>query len=639
MISIKHIAFHNFRQYKHLDLAFNDKNGLYLFIGKNGMGKSNFLNAVCWCLYKSQPFKFRDDDKKLLNEDAGNINQYDEVSVEIEVEMEDRTFLFKRIWRETWDDSKFLVMLKDKEDWIEVDDPVLIRNSFLPETVSKYFLFDGEAVQNLYKGDYSINLKDGIQRVSDVFLLDSAFEHISKTYEDIRRIVSRESPETNNLEKDLSKLVDDKKSLESQNLKDADLVKNLKDQVIKLNQQLEKYNKYRDFQDTKKKLNQEIDEASGLIETYKKQIDDIIVEYAPFWFIKEDLVETAKHINQEGLKGELPPRIRDTFIDELLDKGECICGTHIPKDGEAYVLLVALKEKVSPLSERTYLIEDKVSINSLVKKVGQELYGTLRDIKDNRSKARQKLSVLETRLKEIEEKLINAPEPEVGNIQVALNGCNEQIENKHKEIGQHEYELKQTEKKIQEIQENLNRLNQSKGRFEMENKKAVFLEEARDKVEYIRERLIDQVRRSVSLNTDKYFKELIWEQDKFDKVNFSENYEVEVIKRNVGSNSLKELSTGEMKVLSFATIKALDLLSGFSEVPLFIDGPLENLDEQVQGNFLNLLPSFLENKQVFIFSLDKPVIINFAKKNVKSNNFYRLTRDGVSKSTTINKYE
>lgn len=640
MISIKRITIHNFRQYKDVDLSFNDKHGLYLFIGKNGMGKSNFLNAVCWCLYKTQPFKFSDEEKKLLNEEVEKKNTpYEEVGVEIEIEMEDRVFLFKRTWRETWDDSKFVVMIKDKEDWTEVNDPTLIRNSFLPETISQFFLFDGEAVQNLYKGDYSENLKEGIERVSDVALIDSAYDHISKTYEEIRKRVSRENPVTSNLEDELSKLEQNEKSLGSQILSDTELVKNLKEQTIKLNGQLEKYNKYSDFQDDKKQLNQDIIEVATQIDTYKKQIDDIVVEYSPFWFIREDLLETAKRINQEGLKGELPPSIRDTFIDELLEKGECICGTHISRGEESYNRLTSLRAKVSPLSERTYLIEDKVSINTLVKKIGQEIYANLNEIKANRAKARQKLSILETRLKEVQEKLVNAPEPEVGNIQVTLNEYNQQIESKHKEIGQHEFELNQTVKQIQEIQEKLSRLNQNKERFEMENKKANFLEEARDKVQYIRERIIEQVRQSVSLNTDKYFKELIWKKDEFEKVSFTENYDVEVIKKDSGLNSLKVLSTGEMKVLSFATIKALDLLSGFGEVPLFIDGPLENLDEQVQGNFLNLLPSFLENKQVFIFSLDKPVIIGFAKKNVKPSNFYHLIRDGVSRSTIVDKYE
>ena len=51
MISIDRIQIHNFRQYKEVELSFPDKTGNYFFVGENGIGKSNFMNAICWCLY------------------------------------------------------------------------------------------------------------------------------------------------------------------------------------------------------------------------------------------------------------------------------------------------------------------------------------------------------------------------------------------------------------------------------------------------------------------------------------------------------------------------------------------------------------------------------------------------------------
>ena len=62
MISIDRIEIKNFRQYRNVELSFDKNTGSYFFVGKNGIGKSNFMNAICWCLYGRIPFR-SDSDK------------------------------------------------------------------------------------------------------------------------------------------------------------------------------------------------------------------------------------------------------------------------------------------------------------------------------------------------------------------------------------------------------------------------------------------------------------------------------------------------------------------------------------------------------------------------------------------------
>lgn len=53
------IVVSNYRQYKALKLDFNkpSKNGydLNVLVGKNGFGKTNLANALCWCLWNKEP--------------------------------------------------------------------------------------------------------------------------------------------------------------------------------------------------------------------------------------------------------------------------------------------------------------------------------------------------------------------------------------------------------------------------------------------------------------------------------------------------------------------------------------------------------------------------------------------------------
>jgi DNA sulfur modification protein DndD len=45
----------NYRQYKEIDLDLSS-NKLQLIKGIMGTGKTNFLNAINWCLYQEEPY-------------------------------------------------------------------------------------------------------------------------------------------------------------------------------------------------------------------------------------------------------------------------------------------------------------------------------------------------------------------------------------------------------------------------------------------------------------------------------------------------------------------------------------------------------------------------------------------------------
>ena len=54
---IENIEIHNFRQYRNLSFQFpkiEGKNDLHIIYAKNGVGKTNVLNALTWCLYATE---------------------------------------------------------------------------------------------------------------------------------------------------------------------------------------------------------------------------------------------------------------------------------------------------------------------------------------------------------------------------------------------------------------------------------------------------------------------------------------------------------------------------------------------------------------------------------------------------------
>ena len=52
------IEIKNFRQYEELSFSFpqNSNYDLHIIIADNGVGKTNILNAITWCLYEKETY-------------------------------------------------------------------------------------------------------------------------------------------------------------------------------------------------------------------------------------------------------------------------------------------------------------------------------------------------------------------------------------------------------------------------------------------------------------------------------------------------------------------------------------------------------------------------------------------------------
>jgi len=635
MLGISRISIKNFRQFKSVDLVFDDKQGVFLFIGKNGMGKSNFLNAICWCLYEKQPFKFHDEEKGLLNENLAKLNPNEEVKVSIEITQDDKTFLLQRSLHER-EGSSFLVMIKKGENWDPIESPSLILNNFLPESVSRFFFFDGEAVQNLFKGNYAHNLKQGIMKVSNVELLDKSFEHLEKTEIDYRRMLSRDIPETETLNAQLTDQENYKKTYQiNLDKKQAEMIET-KENKNDLMGQLAIHSKYKDLQTQRESLNLQLENTEERLNIYQKQINDSLMKNAAYYFISDHIVELRKKIVDSSSKGQLPPKIKGDFIKELIDLKECICGNKIAHDSSELKHLNKLLDEVQPLDNRAFLLEDKAELNMVLREL-KEWPFHMRDIRARIAKERQEKETIQQKLREISNKLQGSFDIGVGNLERTVQIFETQTYKLQEEIGSLKSQILNCEKSIRDITYQLDKLNSEKNKNKNTQLKYDFIKEAKDKIFLIRKKLIDEIRESVSIKTSKYFKHLMWDHKKFESIKFSEDYSVFVVKTGDEINHFKRLSVGQTKMLALATIKSLAELSGFKGVPAFIDGPLEALDEEVKTNFLDILPNYMPDKQLFVFSTDYPVMTKFGSEHVKKNNFYKLIQENDG-TTSIKLY-
>ncbi len=621
MQKINRVQIKNFRQYQDVNLKFSDDKGVFLFIARNGSGKSNFLNAICWCLYEEQPFLSSDEKSSILNENTARNTPYAQVEVQLEVQIDQEVFLFTRTQIET-QRSYLTVQKKNGENWESLPDPDVLIQDFLPRDLMSFFLFDGESAENLFKDNYSTKLKDSVWKVANIELLNNAIAHLENMRSSITRKIGTDDGKINVLQNDIEQL--GKKLLE-------------------ISQELTNKKQERDTSQSKR---EEAREKSKNLATYKADTtarEDLENENVR---ISEDLVNINEEINKvlssEGLllllsdalngsadiikdtkqKGELPPKVKTEYIQDLIrDRSLCICGREIGNNEVKYLQEVLLNNVV--IDRKDFLQDELYEIKSLIG-ISQQFKEKMVNLKKRKVEKEELQDKIEKKIQNINLKLRNVEDDEMSNIEKFIQKLDDVIYESGIRISalENQKTLLETERKDKNF--DLMRLIDEDKRNQQEKKKIEFINKNLINLEKIRNSIIERVRKNVSYSANKYFKELIWKENTFEKVDFDENYKVFVRQQGKIDNALNVLSRGERKILGFATIKALTSISGFSEVPVFIDGALAHLDDGVQNTFLKSLLSFLPEKQLFVFSPDEEKINNFAEDTLDGKNCFEI---------------
>ena len=173
----------NYRPYRkpfEMNFAYGDEahdgKNLTIIVGGNDFGKTNFLNAVAWCIYGEEPYK--ESTKKIYNQSAARdlpVGRKLEVYVEVIMENnEGDDILLRRSQkykkgnngglRKVSDPVFTINNLSDKNNYKIMDCDTFRKTNF-PDGLQQYFLFDGERLLEWLKSD-SGSLKKAVEKVT-----------------------------------------------------------------------------------------------------------------------------------------------------------------------------------------------------------------------------------------------------------------------------------------------------------------------------------------------------------------------------------------------------------------------------------------------------------------------------------------
>jgi DNA sulfur modification protein DndD len=650
---IKFIELTNYRPFKskaRINFSPDKSKNFTVIEGANGSGKSNLVNAIIWCLYGVEEY-FRNPEEKAM----GIINtkvmhglrtdQTTEASVRVVIDKDGETYdivrtvdgLKSNTGSTYTSNDTHLNVLKGYAEQTPVGDPEFVINKLLPITVKDFFFFDGEKLDKFFKEETSENVRRAILDVSQMSILESSINHTRKKRDELEGTLRNTTPKAKELMEKMEAIRKAKEANEKTLEDDRRDKTKVESEIKEINEKL----KDLPLSDVKK-LQSERLQLEGELDSINNQLDESeagheirIVAIAPFILAKDAIVKTLKIADDKRKKGELPPKYRGPFIQDLLKNGKCICGTDIAHDHLKRHNLEKLLEEATPLTDisdainaGTYtLLDMEKQVQGFISESDQSSK-TVNGLRKQQREKQERLGVISEKLKRIKVKDINETEEDRSKLSTQRDDLIARIARIEAEVERAEAVLIETNKDY------LREVEKEKGHAEL------LLEiDMCGKVESlfaaVHESLLDKIKKDVEERTKEHFLNLIWKKQQFVDVTMNENYEVSVHNSLGDVLAGGDLSAGEREVLALSFLAALRDVSGF-DFPIMIDTPLARISGKPRENIAEMLPKYLKNVQVMLLVTDTefdPKVRATLKRVI--GNHYKLEHDESEYETKV----
>lgn len=613
---IEKIEIINFRQYESVNFEFKIKGGndLHIVLGKNGMGKTNLLNAINWCLYNDEPHLGKINsglpriNKKALKEAA--LAGMSKVQVEVKITISDdngsityerkqdfntatSNFDFKSVFTVT-------CMPKGSSAVIYSDDENTKNfvNMYMPEGIRGYFFFDGEQLEKYFISEQGSKIKDAFQKISQVQLLATMNDRLKNLIADLQKEAGKKN-------KDISELTQQQGDLDEKIQINSKLIAELKNQIktsediiIKCSDYLkgregvpEKEKEYQSFKAQLKLKESDMEELKGEIHLFVRQYK-ILFSFYPA------ITDIFTLIQDKEVEGAFPPVIDKKYLQRMLEYHKCfVCDREMCDKDEHSVekLLSQLKLSTEPshiLGRIKGELEYSLSEVEKYPKVKDKLFRKKKDLEKEMEDLTDKIKKLDLFLQGYSDKELIREMHERRTTHLNL------VEENDKKLHIFEYETEKLIKALNEVQEKIKKDMNMKKEFSDLNRKIEFTEKANGVVASIEKEMMDEVRTKMTIETFKTFDELMWKKETFSHIVLNDVYNLELYDFD-GYPNVGTCSAGEHALLALSFTLSLQKVSGYDSM-LVIDTPLARIDTDNRLNFTEVLSKVSKNKQVIL---------------------------------------
>ncbi|MDE6552930.1 MAG: AAA family ATPase [Muribaculaceae bacterium] len=618
---IESIKIHNLRQLKDITLRFvkqSGENDLNIILAENGVGKTNILNAITWCLY-NQEMHLRDKKNALPivnTQVVEEMIQYGggqvDVSVELIVNTDDNDKItFRRIamFNVTNDDvvdlnDKLSISYLGKDGYRIVDSDEETKelvHKYLPEEICNYIFFDGEQLEKFFSFDQLKNVKDGIHEFTQASYLKYGYEYLEKYVKEF--INSKISKGGDKELKELQKKVEE---LDSQISLSEITIEEIKNNIFQCESHIDELTaKIHGCENVREKA-EELKESelrlSRLNDDLDSRNEDLIIftrEYFTLFALYSSVSKFFLYIEKQKNEGKLPPNIDTGLLDKILADKEClVCGRKHLTD-EDLEAVRNLRNSITVASETSNVLSNALGAMT-------SYFSKVQSFETSKAKLIKGIGSIKKDIEQEEKKYqkLNSYLRSIPNNEDIANALDERDEYKKKLRTLYGNKAKEEEKKAHnekakdEEEKKLSILTAKNSELKELLRKKEFCQRCIKLMKESMHEILDECRESIQEETFRIFDRLIWKKDSFSKVEILEDYTFRLLDR-FGNQALGSCSAAETALLALSFTLALQEVSKHDSL-LFIDTPIGRVGKENRINFMNILLEIAKEKQVIL---------------------------------------
>lgn len=601
---------------------------IFLVGGMNGAGKTSIMEAVNICLYGERTDVIY---KSINHKELAKGNAF--VSFELEFETDNaETVLVKRSWSANACEKPLAKDLVEKLTVVKDGRRVSVQNkemwqdyinSTIPKSITQFFFFDGEKIQEIAADDHSeVRLKDSLEAALGI-------QYISRLAEDVVYLKHEER-------KGFVEISDEDINFkESELKKEQRKLKSKQDDLVDLQQQLDDFkkqkedaqNRFRNIfsidpessevikQKEKKRI--QLSTQSGQLDAQIKQLTEQFLPWAMAGKLFEPLkqqIEKEHHAQRGKFFAENAPELTRQIV-YTIDNPRPITGNPLTDSQKSEIekRLLALFSgagteevvKILNLSER-----DAAKVLNKMEEIEQSDVLQLHDLIAQKQEVDDEIHSIQSSLQsrgntQSERELFDS-------LQETMESCQIQIGRLSVSINNLQDEIHIVEGRIKDIEMELNKLYE---RHNTSQEKARFIEECDAIANMLNAYIVKLRKNKIQLLRDKTFEMFLRLSSKSDLVKSididEKTYEMTIKDKNGNIMRKSGLSAGEKEVFAISLLWGLAQTSQLN-LPIIIDTPLSRLDSVHRDNIVRqYFPNAAE--QVIILSTDTEVDSNYFK--------------------------
>jgi DNA sulfur modification protein DndD len=589
---LERIVLENFRQFKgRQEIVFSDlrERNVTVVHAENGFGKTTLLNAILWSLYGSEgldPDDFENPESLIYEGIALHAKDRSKVFTSVELTFKhdnDRYILTRELTlAEQLNDPRrarvSLQVLKEGQT-IPLDNPQRRIQAIVPDGIAKLLFFNGERINHLAMARNSAEVTSAIHQMLGLKLLQTAIEdlqHPSVRGKFLRELRDNTSDEKRDLLAALEASETRVKELEEDQTQVRSNLKAIDAEISGIDSKLDANRESHELNAKRLRLLDELKDLGVKRDDLVRRLSKLIAEDG-YTLFTGDLVKRGSEIMRDLRdRNMIPAPVIDSYLQELLDTGLCICERHLPPGSPEFE---AVKKRLSaaPNQDFNNAVSAIDHAIGLLEGVSQQTREQLRQLNAERLELQIEIRNREEEEAEIHQALGGKDDEEVQALEAARKKHLLDKEAYHARLGAIGRDIETEKETLERLTQQIKAISDQEELAARAQRRVDAVEECTRLLQQILDAETEDLRPILNDEIDTHFRKII---DREYWAELSADYSLRIRKRVPGREEGEEvaeidvaLSTGQRQVTSLVFIASLlSLARRRSEIPTILRG-------------------------------------------------------------------